>query len=620
MSSTSLNESLACLALGYIAHDKDHSLEKFHSVITESSGDLWGKIVARCEIPQKGIATYRNQYSDIDGNMNPWIYTSYTTAITIEKSLKLDNLSDYTFSKVEKNSSFKSYWLKQKATSAIKKHSKEVLGNKAGILASLNADKVNIGDIFIIKNKSTKYNKLKELIENTDTTTTKLRNNISAKVDVLDMPTYRDLMIEAWKQKEIFSVSLKALDQKQDEVPVKVHNLPYNLSTTISEREQDRFAVYVSYLVRVASRNGNTFSEFKKAIDDFVEIKPVIFTAADRLNVHFDFVYDSGSNEEIRRKYHIFTNFGSGNAIHFVPEGSKSASGEGGITINYFHTLTKQFPEMKVFFKSLSKDRLEIFENACKAYNVSPHKILDQLGKNSMTSGLYHSSFYLAKDYANLIDKMLGESNIYMIGQVIKRGNDYYAKINDKVEKLDNSGNAILNDKGKPVMIHITEEKKILNPTNLLVIQKFFEDYTTHLSKTSGSMGKFLGISEKSRGDMRKKYQSIINKIEKLKVKEKKTTGSNTNDKQLTRQVLNDVKYSTPTYKKSYALLTNAEFGYLFAKYQQDIEEVLKKQVLLSFYSAASGRGYIIFDGKRFAASDYYEKNVSPPPFLKVGK
>ena len=88
---------------------------------------------------------------------------------------------------------------------------------------------------------------------------------------------------------------------------------------------------------------------------------------------------------------------------------------------------------------------------------------------------------------------------------------------------------------------------------------------------------------------------------------------------EIIREVLNEVKYSQPTYKKSFALLTNAEFGYLFAKYQNYIEEILKKQILLSFYAAASGRGYIIFDGKRFAADDYYEKNVSPPPFLKVG-
>ena len=89
--------------------------------------------------------------------------------------------------------------------------------------------------------------------------------------------------------------------------------------------------------------------------------------------------------------------------------------------------------------------------------------------------------------------------------------------------------------------------------------------------------------------------------------------------KQAIKEVLHETQFAKPTYKKSYALLTNAEFGFFFAKHQTHIEEVLKKQVLLSFYSAASGRGYVIFDGKKFSEDDIFEKNVAPPPFLKVG-
>lgn len=618
--STQLNESLACIALGYIANESEHSLEGFHSLITGSSKNLWRKIIARCEIPNKTIATYRTKYADINGNMNPWIYTSYVTATSIQKSLKLgDDLSDYIFSKVEKNLSYRSYWLKQKSTSAIKKYSKEAL-KSPGILATLNADKVNIGDIFIVKETSPIYDKIKKLVDDTDTTSTKLKANILANKDYLDMPTYKDLMIEAWKNKEIYSISLKALDSKQTSVPIKVYNLPPSLSTTFTERQQDRFAVFISYLVKRASEPGNTYPEFEKAIDDFVDIKPVVFTAADRLNVYFDFIYDADKPDKIVKKYHIFTNFGSGNAIHFVPEGSKSASGEGGITINYFHTLTKRFPEIKNFFQELSKIRKETFEAACAKYNVSPHKIHESMGTRSMNSGIFNSAFYLSSDYGNLIDNMLGEKGIFRIGQVVKRGNDYYAKINDKIEKIDDEGNVVYNAKGKPVMVHVTEQKKILNPINLLVLQEFYANYTAYLSKTPGSMGKFLGISEKSKVDMRKKYEAITKQMDKLATKEAKKTGGKVDKKQIIRNVLNDVKYSTPTYKKSFALLTNAEFGYLFAKYQTHIEEILKKQILLSFYSAASGRGYIIFDGKKFNANDYYEKSVSPPPFLKIGK
>lgn len=624
MSSTSLNESLACIALGYISSTREHSLDGFHDLITKSTGTsgLWSKVVARCEIPDKTISSYRNNYKDVGNIPNPWIYTSYTTAITVQNTLKLTDtdLDEYIFSKVEKNLKYKSFFLKQKATLAIKKYSKAKLGNKAGILATLNADKVNIADIFIVKKKSSIYDNIEQLIKNTDVSASVLKTNMLENKDMLTMTSYLNLMIEGWKAKEIYSVSLKALDNKQKSVPVKVHNLPFGLSKSFEQIEQDEFAVYLSYLVSVASSSGNTYQPFLDAIDDFVSIKPVVFTAQDRLNVYFDFIYNANTRDKVVRKYHIFTNFGSGNAIHFVPEGSKSASGEGGITINYFYTLVKQFPELKQFFKELSKIRLDIFESACKAYGVSPNGILEKLGQRSLTSGVFNSSFYLASDYAKLIDKMLETDNIFKVGQVIKRNNQYYAKINDKEEKLDESGNVVMNAKGKPVMIQVMEEKLIINPTNLLVLKKFFDDYTSHLSKTPGSMGKFLGISENSKALMRKKYVSIQNDIDKLMAKNKKNPNlKDTEKKQGIRKILDDVKYSIPTYKKSYALLTNAEFGYMFAKYQQDIEEVLKKQVLLSFYAAASGRGYIIFDGKRFSASDYYEKSVSPPPFLKVG-
>ena len=214
---------------------------------------------------------------------------------------------------------------------------------------------------------------------------------------------------------------------------------------------------------------------------------------------------------------------------------------------------------------------------------------------------------------------MLGEKNIFRIGQVVRRGNDYYAKINDKMEKMDEDGNVVLNAKGKPVMVHVTEEKKILNPTNLSILQKFFGDYTAYLSQQRGSMGKFLGASEKSKTDMNKKITSIRGEIEKLAKKEKDPKKREQARKQAIKDVLHKTQFATPTYKKSYALLTNAEFGFFFAKHQTHIEEVLKKQVLLSFYSAASGRGYVIFDGKRFSEDDIFEKNVAPPPFLKVG-
>lgn len=569
MASTSLNESLACVALGYVTYKDDHSLEDFHKMITQTSGNLWNQVISRCELSDRAINTYRGAFSDKNGSMDPWISTSYRTADQIVKSLKLQNLRDYKFAKVEKDKSNRAYLLKQRATSAIKAYSKQVM-KAPGILATLNADKVNIGDIMIIKNNSQIFNTIEELVENTDVTASKLKRVIlENEKEFLTMERYRNLMVEAWKDNEIYSISLKQLDEKSDTIPVKISNLPSSLSRTVKEREQDEFAAYVSYLIRIAKK-GTTYKQFEDAVNEFVDIKPVTFTAQDRLLVYFDLVY----KKEERKKYHIFTNFGTGNAIHFVPKGSKSASGEGGITVNYFYTLVKNFPNLKVFFKELTDARLYHFEQACKKNNLNPKDINKDLGSNSMYSGKYNSSLYLAKNYEDLANKMFSGKSAY----------GYLSKNDAELT------------------------------SNAQAFSDFFNSYTAYLSKTPGSMGKFLGIAKKSKVAM----QGKISKVKKDIEKETKKKGSLT--KQDTIKVLD--KYKTPfatEYKKSYALLTNAEFGFFFAEHQADVEEILKKQVLLSFYAAASGRGYIIFDGKRLSEDDIYEKSVAPPPFLKVG-
>ena len=569
MASTSLNESLACVALGYVTYKSDHSLEDFHKMITQTSGNLWNQVISRCELSDRAVNTYRSAFPDKNGSMDPWISTSYRTAVQIVKSLNLRNLRDYKFAKVEKDKSNRAYLLKQRATSAIKGYSKEVM-KAPGILATLNADKVNIGDIMIIKNNSQIFNTIEELVENTDVTSSKLKKAIlENEKEFLTMERYRNLMVEAWKDGEIYSVSLKQLDEKSDNIPVNISNLPSSLSRTVKEREQDEFAAYVSYLIRIAKK-GTTYKQFEDAVNEFVDIKPVTFTAQDRLLVYFDLVY----KKEERKKYHIFTNFGTGNAIHFVPKGSKSASGEGGITVNYFYTLVKNFPKLKVFFKELADARIYHFEQACKKNNLNPKDINRDLGSNSMYSGKYDSSLYLAKNYEDLANKMFSGKNAY----------GYLSKNDAELT------------------------------SNAQAFSDFFDSYTAYLSKTPGSMGKFLGIAKKSKVAM----QGKISKIKKDVEKETKKKGFLTKEDKI--KVLD--KYKTPfvtEYKKSYALLCNAEFGFFFAKHQADVEEILKKQVLLSFYAAASGRGYIIFDGKRFSEDDIYEKKVAPPPFLKVG-
>ena len=94
MASTTLNESLACVALGYVTYKDDHSLEDFHNLITVTSGNLWNQIISRCELSDRQVSVYRNAFSDVKGKINPWISTSYKTATQIIKSLKLRDLKN----------------------------------------------------------------------------------------------------------------------------------------------------------------------------------------------------------------------------------------------------------------------------------------------------------------------------------------------------------------------------------------------------------------------------------------------------------------------------------------------------------------------------------------------
>ena len=87
MASTTLNESLACVALGYVTYKDDHSLEDFHNLITVTSGNLWNQIISRCELSDRQVSVYRNAFSDVKGKINPWISTSKSLNSSLDSSL-----------------------------------------------------------------------------------------------------------------------------------------------------------------------------------------------------------------------------------------------------------------------------------------------------------------------------------------------------------------------------------------------------------------------------------------------------------------------------------------------------------------------------------------------------
>jgi hypothetical protein len=633
---TALNESLACVALGYIAYVKGHNLEHFNKLINKelpTTNAVWKTIVDHCQISETSIDRYYSVYkNDDDGKMNPWIYTSYQTAISIKNSLSISSLKGYIFSRVEKAGTPDAYVLKQKATSAIKKYAKEwakETGQSEGILGKLNADKINIGDIFLIKANSTIKDDLINLIKESDVSPGKIRKKIKdrfknpkdynfEKTGLLTPRIYRAKMVQAWRSKQIISVSLKALDTKSPTIPVTIKNTSGINNLNYEEIYKDEFAEYLSGLILIAKNQG--LSKFEEAVGNFVTIDYDAnqFTSSDRLLVHYYLNYGAQ-----QKKYHIFTNFGSGNAIHFVPEGSKSASGEGGITINYFYTLVQQFPQLTNFFKELSEIRKNTIEAAFNYYNTDFNKVNEKL-TSKLTSARLHKVFYTSAEYGRLIDEMLGAPGIHKLGDIKKNSNEWKAIISINEEQtfyvLDADGNTV--EQTKKVKVY-DDSMTIVDKTNVYILQKFFADYTAKLSNARGSMGGLLGKSVVFKKSIRDSIEKERKKIMKQTTRKKDPLPEAKAKQQVSakiREIVMESKKAVPTFKKAYALLTNAEFGFFFAKHQTIIQEILKKQVLLSFYAAASGRGYIIFDGQRFAADDFFQQNVSPPPFIKVGK
>jgi hypothetical protein len=113
-------------------------------------------------------------------------------------------------------------------------------------------------------------------------------------------------------------------------------------------------------------------------------------------------------------------------------------------------------------------------------------------------------------------------------------------------------------------------------------------------------MGKFVSLKNTTLNEM----NSLISEATKAK------------DKNETDKIM---KKAVGKIQKSYALLSNAEFGYIFAKHNLQIKKILKKKLILSLYSLATGRGFIIFSGRRFKIDDIYAENLKTPIYVKVG-
>lgn len=605
-STTSNNEDLACIALAYLSRYSDATYIDFYEWITDTLDD-WNTIIGDCELNLTSGNKFKEIYSDDSkGNHNPWIKTSYMTAKTLKEKLNL-NLSQYVFCAIGKNTQGKNRWgskgktgdtLKTVAVSAIKDLYKFYTEKQSGVLSNLMPDKYIISDIFLCKKQNPYLIQLIRLINKASSIKTKQQSIINRFSDVtnkseklkykkfyvgssdLSIRSYTDIMNKMWDDKEVIGVSLKSLGNSPpdnvNQVPFSILN--YNTKPNI-DFEDDEMVKFIDMLFSLA-KNRN-LSSFVKEIEKTITIDPnIVFSKNDRLNIDFK-IHLNGNNKE----YTLWTNFGDkSSSVYISPKDSSSASGGGGITTTYFYTLIKDYPNLKNFLKKLASKREEYFFESVKKYNdtyrninhfYSSHGIDNDLKLNYYTN---QGNIYTSAKWDKFISKSLNtESSMILLE----------SKTKDKTKRYISS---VSKGKDKNAKAIYSKTKTLIEVSLLESIKDFYESYTSFLSNSPGSMGQFFSYKNAS-----------ISKM-----------------KQYIKQGDYEGFYSST--QKSFALLSNAEFGFMFSVHNKWLKEFVKKQIILSLYSASSGRGYIIFSGKRFKSGEIYADSVKSPVYVKVGR
>jgi hypothetical protein len=606
---TKQNEDLACVALGYLSFYPEASYEDFYNFI-QAPGQDWNKIknVCQLEVTTSGVFQKRFAKEEI------WIKGSYMTALAIRQRLNL-NLSNYIFCGVGSNTKGVikhgakgniGEILKTKAASAIAKLYKFKTGKSSGIIANLNPDKLNISDIFLCpRNNNSRLTKFLKIIQDADDIKTDLasiKNTLSSLTEEKDIlkfkgsvvsksnltvTRYTRMMNAFYESKDVIGVSLKKISP----VPDDVSKVPFSFHSSGNipdENVDDEFLQFVGQLLKLAKKGNVKFPEFEQAIDQFITLDDNIkFTTNDRLEVKYSFNYKNNT-----KPYKIFTNFGAGNNFYFQPD---KAGGyhEGGTTITRFEDLCDEFPQLKTLFSNLSKKREFYFDKACKSNGFTGSSQLYQIQKipSNLRLSSVNKTIFASGNYEKLISKIL-ETTQGKIGAVVSTENG-------KTKVLTGALIAKAKTKTTPAQRYYQTKYESVETNYLKVIEQFYEEYTQYLSKSS-NMGKFVSLKNTTLNEM----NSLISEATKAK------------DKNETDKIM---KKAVGKIQKSYALLSNAEFGYIFAKHNLQIKKILKKKLILSLYSLATGRGFIIFSGRRFKIDDIYAENLKTPIYVKVG-
>lgn len=612
---TKQNEDLACVALGYLSFYPKATYEDFYNFI-QKPGQDWNKVKNVCQLEVTTSDVFQKRFK----GENEWIKGSYMTALALRERMNLD-LSKYIFCGVGSNTKGVNKHgvkgnigeiLKTKAASAIAKLYKFRTGKTNGIIANLNPDKLNISDIFLCPREDHPVlTKFLKLIQNADSINTELKsiknalNELTNERDILKykgtivsksyltVVKYTRVMNSLYKSKDVIGVSLKKLSPVPDNfsgVPFSYHssgNVP-------DETSDDEFLKIVGYLLKLIKMGPNQvknvgFPEFEVAIDKFITLDDDIkFTTNDRLEVKYSFNYKNNT-----KKYKIFTNFGAGNNFYFQPD---KAGGyhEGGTTITRFEDLSDEFPQLKTLFSNLSKKREYYFNKACIDNGLGGS--LDVYRQKNIPNNLKFSNtnttIFASGNYEKIISKLLGTTQ-GKIGGVIPTQNKKIGVV------LSGSLIAKAKTKTSAAQRYYMAQYETVEKVYLKVLEQFYEEYTNYLSK-GNNMGKFMSLK-----------RSTLTEMNRLILE-----ASKTKDKKETDKIMKNV---VGKIQKSYAILTNAEFGYIFAKHNMQIKKILKKKMILSLYALATGRGFIIFKGKRFKIDDIYADDLRTPKYVKIG-
>ena len=606
---TKQNEDLACIALGYLSFYQDATYEDFYNFI-QTPGQDWNKVIKVCQLEVTTSGEFQRRFAKED----IWIKGSYMTALAIRRRLNL-NLSDYIFCGVGSNTKGVikhgskgniGEILKTKAASAISKLYKFKTGKSSGIIANLNPDKLNISDIFLCtRNNNPRLTQFLKIIQDADNIKTDLASikntlkSLTKEKDILKfkgsiisksnltVTRYTRMMNAFYESKDVIGVSLKKISPVPDDVE-KVPFSFHNIGNIPNETSDDQFLQFVGQLLKLVKEKNTKFPEFEKAIDEFITLDDNIkFTTNDRLEVKYTFNYKGNV-----KPYKIFTNFGAGNNFYFQPD---KAGGyhEGGTTTTRFEDLSDEFPQLKTFFSNLSKKREFYFNKSCKDNGFTGSDQLYEIQKipSNLKLSSVNTSIFASGNYEKLISKIL-ETTQGKIGAVV-------SVENGKTKVLTGALIAKGKTKTTPAQRYYETKYESVETNYLKVIEQFYKEYTQYLSK-GNSMGKFVSLKN-----------TTLNEMNKLILE-----ASKSKDKEETDKIIKKV---VGKIQKSYAILTNAEFGYIFAKHNMQIKKILKKKMILSLYALATGRGFIIFKGIRFKMEDIYAEDLKTPRYVKVG-